>query len=108
MPLVLSKLVGFISEAKFKGDTDFTTVYWYGVYIILLCLGNVTVGHLNFFIADRMGMRVRIACCSLIYRKSLKLSAKSLQQTTAGQIVDLLSNDVNRFDEVFDYSCCLF
>ncbi|XP_066152181.1 probable multidrug resistance-associated protein lethal(2)03659 isoform X2 [Euwallacea fornicatus] len=59
---------------------------------------NLVVMHYCSINCSREGMRVRIACSSLIYRKLLKLNHVSLGKTTAGQLVNLLSNDVARFD----------
>ncbi|KAJ8716036.1 hypothetical protein PYW08_013321 [Mythimna loreyi] len=48
----------------------------------------------------RVGMRIRIACCSLMYRKILKLNRAGMNKTESGQVINLMSNDVNRFDMV--------
>jgi ATP-binding cassette subfamily C (CFTR/MRP) protein 4 len=45
-----------------------------------------------------LGMEFRIACCSLIYRKLLKMRSTAIHRISLGQIVNLLSNDVERFD----------
>ncbi|CAG2182156.1 unnamed protein product, partial [Oppiella nova] len=61
--------------------------------------------HSATIIGMRMGMRLRAASSTLIYKKSLKLSRASLAKTTVGHIVNLMSNDVSRFDE-FSINVC--
>lgn len=70
----------------------------YASGILLLNGLYALFGNHSQHIAFHNGMKVRIAICSLIYRKALRLSHTALGETSAGKVVNLLSNDVNRFD----------
>ncbi|KAL0895660.1 hypothetical protein ABMA27_011740 [Loxostege sticticalis] len=96
-PVFLGKLVEFYSPDEREKD-DFTYAYVYAGLVVLCSALNVFVVHPYMMAILHMGMKFRVACCSLIYRKSLRLSKTALGETTVGQVVNLLSNDVNRFD----------
>nr|DBA31230.1 TPA: hypothetical protein GDO54_007108 [Pyxicephalus adspersus] len=55
--------------------------------------------HPAIFGLHHIGMQMRIAMFSLIYKKTLKLSSKVLDKISTGQLVSLLSNNLNKFDE---------
>ncbi|CAG2180534.1 unnamed protein product, partial [Oppiella nova] len=67
----------------------------------------ISLYHPAKFLVMQMGMRLRVSSCTLVYKKSLRLSRASLCKTTVGQIVNLMSNDVNRFDAFTAYVCNL-
>ncbi|XP_013144299.1 PREDICTED: probable multidrug resistance-associated protein lethal(2)03659 [Papilio polytes] len=95
-PVFLGKLIDFYGreQAAIKP----VEAYLYAGAVILCSALNVFVVHPYMMAILHMGMKFRVACCSLIYRKSLRLSKTALGETTVGQVVNLLSNDVNRFD----------
>nr|XP_014085546.1 multidrug resistance-associated protein 4 [Bactrocera oleae]XP_014085548.1 multidrug resistance-associated protein 4 [Bactrocera oleae]XP_036229160.1 multidrug resistance-associated protein 4 [Bactrocera oleae]XP_036229161.1 multidrug resistance-associated protein 4 [Bactrocera oleae] len=91
--------------------SDFEDPIWF-IFNDVYCLGTVlvTTTLLGCFLIHHvdlrqrlLGARMRIACCSLIYRKTLRLSMRSAGQTPAGYLINLLSNDVNRLDYGFIY-----
>ncbi|KZC06945.1 Multidrug resistance-associated protein 4 [Dufourea novaeangliae] len=93
-PLFLGRLLKYYSSDEITKSE----AYLYATGVIL-CSGLIIfVLHPYMMAILHMGMKMRVACCSLIYRKALKLSRTALGETTVGQAVNLLSNDVNRFD----------
>ncbi|XP_028287423.1 cystic fibrosis transmembrane conductance regulator [Parambassis ranga] len=46
-----------------------------------------------------LGMQIRIALFSLIYKKTLKLSSRVLDKISTGQLVSLMSTHLNKLDE---------
>jgi len=82
-------------------ETDLHDFYYNGAGIVGIGIVYLFLYHPYFFKMTRKGMRLRIACCNMIYRKALRLSHRAMGQTTVGQMVNLLSNDVNRFDYCF-------
>lgn len=97
-PLALGQLVKYYVPEQ--TDISEQEAYLYAGGVILCSFLPVLLLHPYMMGVTHLGMKMRVACCSLIYRKALKLSQTALGQTTAGQLVNLLSNDVNRFDVV--------
>lgn len=95
-PMLIGRLMAYYSPQQIEITKE--QAYLYATSIIGISLLNVMITHSYFFGLQQIGMKIRVACCSLIYRKALKLSKSALIDTTIGQTVNLMSNDVNRFD----------
>lgn len=104
-PIYLGQLVSYYASHPVDLETgiveatdDINTAYIFAAAIILSSTLNVVFMHPYVLSQLHCGMKLRVAMCSMIYRKSLKLSKNALGDTTAGQVVNLLSNDVSRLD----------
>lgn len=63
-------------------------------------LQNFCTAHVEFAL-QKVGISVRNSLMCALYRKVLRLSPKGLQAETTGRIVTLMSNDVNKLQELF-------
>nr|AHK05652.1 ATP-binding cassette transporter sub-family C member 4 [Tigriopus japonicus] len=100
-PVFLSWFVAYFTPGQTAISR--TEAYIYGFAVVLMSALYTFTHHPYFFGVMKVGMRVRITLSALVYRKALKLSSAALGQSTVGQMVNLLANDVNRFD-----GACLF
>ncbi|KAJ8951068.1 hypothetical protein NQ318_003766, partial [Aromia moschata] len=97
-PLVLSNFIKQFTTIDETNSTEY--MYIFGSALVGISVVIVFLMHHTNFALSCIGMRIRIAASSLVYRKIMRLNQNSLGQTAIGQVVNLLSNDVNRFDLV--------
>ncbi|KAG7261091.1 hypothetical protein CRUP_024784, partial [Coryphaenoides rupestris] len=88
-PVLLGYLVGYLESYDPADAEGLQRAFYLATGISLCTILQVVIHHPYFFHVEHLGMKIRVALCHMIYKK-----------TTTGQIVNLLSNDVNKFDHV--------
>uniref|UniRef100_A0A0K8RTW6 Multidrug resistance-associated protein 4 n=1 Tax=Crotalus horridus TaxID=35024 RepID=A0A0K8RTW6_CROHD len=101
-PIFLGMIIGYFEKIGSSHADKNALAYAYGSAAALsVCTLILAITHhLYFYHVQRAGMKLRVAMCHMIYHKALRLSNAAMSKTTTGQIVNLLSNDVNKFDQV--------
>ncbi|XP_023935367.1 multidrug resistance-associated protein 1 isoform X2 [Bicyclus anynana] len=97
-PQILKLLIGFVEskEPVWKG-------YLYAVGLIACATAQTMLLAHYFTRMYLVGMRIRTALTSAIYRKSLCISNAARKESTVGEIVNLMSVDAQRFVELTAY-----
>ncbi|KAI9345679.1 P-loop containing nucleoside triphosphate hydrolase protein [Obelidium mucronatum] len=93
----LSKLLIWFQNPVAEYSEGFT-------YCTVLSLCAITVAilhHVSWWMTNRLGAQLRIAFISAIYKKCMKLSIS--HTSSSGYIVNLVANDVNRFEEAANF-----
>ncbi|XP_014611630.1 PREDICTED: multidrug resistance-associated protein 4 [Polistes canadensis] len=96
-PLLLGGLLRYFRKGS--GETYQTALLYASGICIATAISVITINQ-TIFKAFHIGAKVRIAACSVVYRKALRLSQTALGDTAPGKVVNLVANDVNRFDLV--------
>ncbi|XP_049772356.1 ATP-binding cassette sub-family C member 4-like [Schistocerca cancellata] len=90
----------------FNPDSKVTDqeAYIYASLLVIINFLKLFCYHHYNMLATYVGMRIRVACCSLLYRKVLRINKQSMDVTATGQVINLMSNDVARFDVAATYA----
>ncbi|KAI4581556.1 hypothetical protein MJG53_009999 [Ovis ammon polii x Ovis aries] len=99
-PIILGKMISYVENYDPTDSAALHEAYGCAAGLSACVLVWAVLHHLYFYHMQRVGMRLTVAVCHMIYRKALRLSSSAMGKTTTGQVVNLLSNDVNRFDQV--------
>ncbi|XP_065916538.1 ATP-binding cassette subfamily C member 4-like isoform X2 [Dysidea avara] len=76
-------------------------LYATGLMLVMLCIAVQYTW--VYYWSDKIGMMSRIIMTGAIYRKVLRLSHSTIGLLSIGHIVNLASNDVQRFNQGFEY-----
>ncbi|KAF5294169.1 hypothetical protein FQR65_LT10880 [Abscondita terminalis] len=95
-PRLKGKVVSYFSPNQ-TSITE-TEAYYYGVGLVLFTTVYTLLLHYYFFVNELIGFKVKIGLASMIYRKSLKLSLVTMTQGKTGDVVTLITKDLNSLD----------
>ncbi|GBP41934.1 Probable multidrug resistance-associated protein lethal(2)03659 [Eumeta japonica] len=97
-PLLFQQLLLFWTH---DSQMERLEAIYYAIGMLAVIFFAAFTQHHLMLINQQFGMKVRVAVGSLMYRKILRLSISATGDTTAGKLVNLMSNDVARFDYAF-------
>jgi ATP-binding cassette subfamily C (CFTR/MRP) protein 4 len=82
------------------GGDNAIAAYGYAAGMVACAIVAGMLHHVFFFEAWRGGMRWRAAASALIFEKALTLRLDALAAVSAGRVVNLMTNDVERFSKL--------
>ncbi|XP_074651922.1 multidrug resistance-associated protein 1-like isoform X2 [Tubulanus polymorphus] len=98
-PLLLKLLIGYTEDLGMQ--------QWKGFLYAFLFFFNAIIQsfffHQLFHIGMTLGMRVKSAVIAAIYKKALTMSNEARKTSTVGEIVNLMSVDAQRLQDVAGY-----
>ncbi|KAI9138244.1 P-loop containing nucleoside triphosphate hydrolase protein [Paraphysoderma sedebokerense] len=106
-PLLLRYVIQFIAESQPVNPSQTIPPEYVGYLLVvgmflLQMVGTITV-NVFFQVCMSIGVKVRTALTTAIFRKALKLSPKARIEWNVGKVTNVMSTDVNRVDMVTPY-----
>ncbi|KAG5875547.1 hypothetical protein JTB14_025761 [Gonioctena quinquepunctata] len=101
IPITLSKVVLYFQPGQEILTKREAIVL--ATLLILLNFLSITYIHNYLLHLVEMGIRIRTAFCSVMYRKCLKLTSSSLSEITVGKIITLMTKDVTALELTIFY-----
>lgn len=93
-PIFLRNLLDWFNASDSSGQG-----WLWASLIAVFAYMYVLIHHQTFWTGMRNGMRMRCQMIAQIQSKVLRLNGSALAKITSGKIINLVSNDVRRFDE---------
>ncbi|XP_076114149.1 multidrug resistance-associated protein 1-like [Mytilus galloprovincialis] len=105
-PFLLKMLIDYTAASKDPEISNFTQE-WKGYSLVAAFFVTILIQSLMFhqqsFWSMTLGMRVRSALMSAVYQKALRMTSEARQNSTVGEIVNLMSIDAQNIQDFISY-----
>ncbi|OMJ10771.1 Metal resistance protein YCF1, partial [Smittium culicis] len=102
-PLLLKKLLSFIESYNKDGTPALAVGFYYAFSMLLFSILQSFTVNQYFNVCMLTSVRVRSALVSAIYKKSLVLNNKSLNDFSTGEIVNRMAVDTERISDAIQF-----
>ena len=92
-PMILRQLIGALEDNSSTG-----VCFLYALIVNIAVLGQTITVHQLFACSFRVGIQIRIALSAIVFEKATRLSSSALGGSSSGQLVNLISNDAEKFE----------
>ncbi|KAK3818860.1 MAG: ATP-binding cassette transporter 1 [Benniella sp.] len=102
-PVLLREFLQFVMSYKTSEPQPLYRGYTLATLMFVCSLTQTTCLHQYFHLCFRTGMRLRAGLVTIVYQKALRLSNSARQQSTVGEIVNHMSVDAQRIQDLVNY-----
>ena len=100
-PFLIGFIVRYLNEpVGTENGLSGTTTAIMGIVLIVSCFLYTAGRHRNNVMLQCVGNNVRTSLTIMLFKKVMKLSMSSLGETDVGQVVNIMANDLNRFEDL--------
>ncbi|KAF9914815.1 hypothetical protein BX616_007504, partial [Lobosporangium transversale] len=102
-PVLLREMLRFVMSYKTDNPQPLYRGYTIACLMFACSITQTTVLHQYFHLCFRTGMHIRAGLVTAIYQKSLRLSNSARQTSTVGEIVNHMSIDAQKVQDLVTY-----
>lgn len=103
-PICLGYLISYFAQST-PNDVTMTDAYLYATGIILTTAFICFTQPPYLIYVIKISRKIHVGCSGLIYRKILRLLKSSIEDGQNGQIINLLSSDLSKFESALVFFC---
>ncbi len=102
-PTIMKMMISFADSHGTEEEQEAWKGYFYGILLFFTVLLQSLFLNSYFQMVMLIALKMRTTLIAAIYKKSLKVSQSSKKESSVGEIVNLMSVDVQRFMDVLPY-----